>query len=294
MELRGIIPPVPTPFAADGALDLGALRDLVAALSPEVDGFLVLGSNGEAAYLAEGERWRVLEAARAVIPSSQPMLAGVGGEATTAVVERARVAADAGADFALVVAPHYYKASMTGAALERHFLAVADASPVPVLVYNIPQVTGLAHPPAWLARVGAHPNVAGLKDSSGDVMALTETLRLAPGGFRVLTGNAPTLLPALAVGAVGGVLAAANVMPRAYRRLLAAFLGGDSETALRLQRATNPLAYAVTRDFGVPGLKAAMRLQGLPAGHPRAPLLEPEPQEVARLTALLEEASGLA
>jgi 4-hydroxy-2-oxoglutarate aldolase len=293
LDLHGIVPPVPTPFTRAGDLDLGALQSLIAALAPDVDGFLILGSNGEAAYLSDRERRAVLEAAREAVPRDRPMLAGTGGEATAQVIERTREAADLGADAALVLAPHYYRSAMSSTVLDAHFRAVADASSVPVLVYNIPQVTGLSHPSAWTAALAAHENVVGLKDSSGDVMALTETLRLVPEGFQVMSGNAPTLLPALSVGARGGVLAAANVLPRAYRALVAAFRAGDLGRALRLQRDTNPLAYAVTRDFGVSGLKAAMRLQGLDAGFPRAPLQDLTSAESARLAAMLEAAADL-
>jgi dihydrodipicolinate synthase/N-acetylneuraminate lyase len=152
----------------------------------------------------------------------------------------------------------------------------------------MPQVTGITHGSDWLAKMAQHPNIAGLKDSSGDVMTLTETCRLAPQTFNVLTGNAPTLLSALTVGADGGILAAANVIPELLSELVERFEKQDTKGALELQRRINPLAYAVTRDYGVSGLKAAARLRGYSAGYPRAPLLEVSDKTLKHLESLLE------
>jgi 4-hydroxy-2-oxoglutarate aldolase len=286
---KGIIPPVPTPFKLNGDLDTDSLQKLIAQLEPHVDGFLILGSNGEVPYLEEVERLRVLEAAREAIPNSKPMIVGTGAESTRMTIERARVAASVGGHAALVIAPFYNKGSMTPSVLETHFKAVADASSIPVYVYNIPQVTGIAHSPVWMGKIAAHPNVQGIKDSSGDVMNLTEILRLTPASFNTLTGNAPTLLPALSVGAQGAILAAANVIPKAFGALLKAFNASDLITALEIQRRSNPMSYAVTRDFGVSGLKAVMRMLDLKAGYPRAPLLDVDADTTKKLEALLLE-----
>ena len=289
----GIIPPVVTPFTKSGELDLDALQATIQWLGPQVDGFLILGSNGEVPYLTEAERTKVLEAAREVIPQSKSFIAGTGGEATAQVIERCNVAARIGADAVLVIAPFYNRGSMTPSVLETHFRAVADACTVPVYIYNIPQVSGIAHSPAWMASVAQHPNIVGLKDSSGDIMALTETARVVSPDFNVLTGNAPTLLPALSIGAQGAILAAANVIPGIFGKLRTAFLSGDHETALDLQRRSNALSYAVTRDFGVPGLKAAMRLRGIRGGYPRAPLLDVDAATTAKLEGMLDAIADL-
>ena len=290
---KGIIPPVVTPFTASGDLDLKALQDTMNWLEPQVDGFLILGSNGEVPYLSESERGQVLEAAREAVPRGKPFIAGTGGESTAQVIERCRVAAEIGADAVLVIAPFYNRGSMTPNVLETHFKAVADASSLPVYIYNIPQVSGIAHSPAWFAGISQHPNIRGLKDSSGDIMTLTEIARVVSSGFNVLTGNAPTLLPALSVGAEGAILAAANVIPSIFGKLRNAFLNGDLETALKLQRASNALSYAVTRDFGVPGLKAAMRIRGVSGGFPRAPLLDVNAGTMKTLEGMLGEIKAL-
>ena len=274
VTLQGIIPPVPTPFTQTGDVDTAALKRLLERLEPNVDGFLLLGSNGEAAFLTEAERRQVIKAARAVVPETKPLLVGTGGEATRLVTARNQEAFALGADAVLVLPPHYYPAAMTEPVLQTHYETLADESPLPVLLYNIPAVTALALSPALIAGLAQHENIAGLKDSSGNVAALTETMRRVPKGFQVMTGNAPTLLAALALGARGGILAVANVAARPCRQLYDAFCQGDLETARTLQFSLNPLAQAVTTRFGVPGLKAALKLQGLDAGYPRAPLLE--------------------
>lgn len=272
LSLQGIIPPVPTPFTRQGDLDTEALKALLKRLEPDVDGFLILGSNGEAAFLSEAERRQVFEAAREAIPAHKPMLVGTGGEATRLVTARNREAFEIGADAALVLPPHYFVGAMTEAVLRTHYETLADASPLPLMLYNFPAVTTLALSPGLTAELARHERIVGMKDSSGNVAALTEMLRRVPEGFQVMTGSASTFLAALSLGVQGGILAVANVAARPYRRLFDAFGAGDLRTARALQLNLNPLAQAVTTRFGVPGLKAAMRLQGLSAGYPRAPL----------------------
>ena len=287
MTLRGIIPPLPTPFDSEGAFDTKVQKQLIETLEPFVNGFLILGSNGEAAFLNETERKEVLERARAIIPKTTPMLAGTGGEATKTVIERNQAAAEVGADFVLVVAPFYFQRQMSEAVLETHYRTVADESPLPVLLYNIPQATTLSLSPGLVARLAEHPNIVGIKDSSGNVGALTEIMRQVPEDFTVLTGNAPTLLPALSLGAKGGILAVANVAPQAYKRIVDCFEAGEVAEARALQLRLNPLALAVTSRYGVPGLKAALRLQGH-ISYPRAPLQDVSKEVEKGLEGLLE------
>ena len=274
LTLQGIIPPVPTPFTKQGDVDTGALQELLRRLEPDVDGFLILGSNGEAAFLSEAERRQVFEAAREAIPANKPMLVGTGGEATRLVAARNQEAFEIGADAALVLPPHYYVGAMTEGVLKAHYQTLAEQSPLPVMLYNFPAVTTLAFSPGLIAELAQHGNIVGMKDSSGNVAALTEILRQVPEDFQVMTGSASTFLAALSLGVQGGILAVANVAARPYRRLYDAFNAGDLQTARALQLSLNPLAQAVTTRFGVPGLKAALRLQGIDAGYPRAPLQE--------------------
>lgn len=291
--MTGILPPLPTPFRPDGALDLDALAGLIGGLEPHVDGFLVLGSNGEAVHLDDDERREVVRAARAAAGDDTPLLVGTGAAATRTAERYAREAAEDGADAVLVLPPSYFRGLMTEAALEAHFRRVADASPVPVWLYDMPAATGLPLAPALVGRLARHPNIRGLKDSSGNVGALAEVLRIAPSGFTVMTGNAPTLLPALALGAHGGILAVANVAAPGFRRIYERARAGDLAEARALQLELLPLARAVTTQYGVPGLKAAMTLLGLPAGEPRAPLLPATDAAKEEIRGLLERMPGL-
>lgn len=284
--MDGIIPPLPTPFREDGGLDLGLLAAHVARLSGNgLAGLLALGSNGEAVHLDEDEAERVVRTVRDASPGTF-LLAGSGRLSTRATVEATRRAAGAGADAVLVFAPFFFKGAMTADALAAHFEAVADASPVPVLFYNVPANTGLDVAASTVARIAAHPNVAGVKDSSGDVGQLAELVRLSPAGrpFAVFSGNYGAALPGYAVGAAGAILAAANVAPAECVAMREAFLAGRLEEARALHLRLLPMARAVTSRFGVAGLKAALALLGRPVGVPRRPLLalEGAPREEVR------------
>ncbi len=287
--MTGIIPPLPTPFNKSGELDLVALKELIAALLPDVDGFLLLGSNGEAVFLDEEERKTVLEAARAVIPADKIMLVGTGGESTRLVQDRNELAVQIGADYALVLPPHYYQGQMNHTALLRHYQTLAEQSALALLLYNMPAATTLSLSPELVAKLAKHDNIAGLKDSSGNIGNLTEIMRLKASDFTVMTGNAPTLLPALSLGISGGILAVANVAPKIYKNIIEHFQRGEIEQARSSLLKFNPLALAVTKQHGVPGLKAVLRLQGLPGGYPRAPLQDLAPEQKQDLQNLLTD-----
>ncbi len=269
-----MIPPLVTPFLPDGRLDLAAFEANLEALAVEdLAGYLVLGSNGEAGSLEEDEKLALVGIARARA-GSRTVLVGTGLESTRATVALTRKAADRGADAVLVLTPCYYKARMTVEALQRHFEAVADASPVPVLLYSVPAFTGLPWPPGLAAALAPHPGIAGMKESSGDLGLLGR--------------------PALCLGAAGGVLAVANCAPRPAAAIYRAFKAGDHARARRLQEALTPLAVAVTSTHGVAGLKAAMDLAGLRGGHVRAPLLPASPALHDELRPLLDRANAAA
>lgn len=273
--LRGVLPPLCTPFDERGGLDLCAFEsNLDRYAAEDLGGYLVLGSNGEAAALDLEEKLSLVRAARARAGRGF-LLAGTGLESTRATVDLTRRVADLGADAVLVLTPHYYKAAMTAEALRRHFETVADASPVPVLLYSVPVFTGLAIPVSVARDLSAHPRVAGMKDSGGDLGHMGRILAAVPPTFAVACGSAPVLYPALCLGAVAGILAVACCAPRPVAALFRAFEAGDHARARRLQAAITPLATAVTSTYGVAGLKLAMDLAGLRGGPPRAPLLAP-------------------
>jgi 4-hydroxy-2-oxoglutarate aldolase len=292
VSLRGIIPPLVTPFRADGSLDLPAFESVVEALAAhDLAGFLVLGSNGEAASLDDDEKAALVVAARRRLPG-RFLLAGTGLESTRATIELTRKVADLGADAVLVLTPHYYKARMTSDALRLHFEAVADASPVPVYLYSVPAFTGLPWPPGLAAALSPHPRIAGMKESSGDLGLLGRIVSSVPGRFEVACGNALVFYPALCAGAAGGVLAVANCVPRAAVALYRAFAAGDHARARRLQEAILPLAASVATSHGVAGLKRAMDAAGLRGGEVRAPLLAAPPSALEELRPLVERAEA--
>lgn len=270
--LSGIIPPIPTPFNQDEALALPLQQRLIGRLAPSADGFLILGSNGEAVYLSEAERREVLESAREVIPQNKVMIAGTGGEATRTVIARCQEAAAIGADYVLVVPPFYFKGQMTEGVLDTQYRKVADASPVPVLLYNVPAATTIALSANLIASLADHPNIAGIKDSSGNIAVMTDYTGRVPDRFTILTGSAPTFLAALSVGAKGGILAVANLIPEVYRQIFDHLSSGRVAEARALQLMHNPLAAAVSSQYGVAGLKAALALQGHDMGGVRSPL----------------------
>lgn len=274
--MDGIFPPLPTPFREDGGLELGLLAALVEGLNGTgLAGYLALGSNGESVHVSEEEAELVVRTVREAAAPGMTLLAGTGRLSTHATIEATKRAAGAGADAVLVVTPFFFKGSMSPDALAAHFEAVAGASPVPVLLYNVPANTGVNASPSTVARIAAHPNVRGVKDSAGDVGQLAELVRLAPSGrpFSVFSGNYGAALPGYAVGAAGAILAAANVAPRECVAIREAFLAGRLEEARSLHLRLLPMARTVTSQFGVPGLKAALEMLGRPVGEPRRPLL---------------------
>jgi len=272
-RVRAVFPPLVTPFRADGALDLGAFEANLDLYTPhDLGGVLVLGSNGEAGSLDEGEKLALVGIARAHT-QGRLLLVGTGLESTRGTIALTRKVADLGADAALVLTPHYYKARMTSEALARHFEAVADASPVPILLYSVPAFTGIVWPAGLAEALSAHPRIVGIKESSGDVGLLARLRAGTPPSFAVVSGSAPTFYPALCVGASAGILAVACCAPGVVAALYRAHEAGDHGRAGDLQRALMPLAVAVTAGHGVAGLKAAMDAAGFHGGHVRAPLL---------------------
>lgn len=290
ISLKGVFPPIPTPFDAAGEVAGQALAENLARWNRyDLAGYVVLGSNGEGVLLDEGEKLRLLEAARQAIPADKLMIAGTGCESTRATIALTRRAAEAGADVALVVTPNYYKGKMTPEALVGHFYAVADASPIPLLLYNVPSNTGVDMDAATIARAAEHPNIVGIKDTGGNITKMADTVRLVGPEFQVLAGSAGFFLAGLAVGAVGGVLALANIAPQPAIDLYRLFKAGRWDEAAGLQRRMIPVNAAVTTRFGIAGLKAALDMLGYYGGPVRPPLLAITDAERQTLRAILTE-----
>jgi 4-hydroxy-2-oxoglutarate aldolase len=273
MNLAGVFAPLPTPFDDRDQLDVGRLRAAFPRwLASPLSGFVVLGSNGEAGLMDDAECDRVVEEARAMVPATRLLIAGTGRESTGAAVAAARRAAALGADAVLVRTPSFFKPDMTNDALVRHYSAVAEASPVPVLLYNFAAMTGVNLQPAAVARLAGHPNVIGMKESGGDISQIADLVAMTPTTFSVLAGSASTFYPALCAGVTGGILALAGVLPRACVRLFELARDKRYDEARALQRRILPMARLISTAHGVPGLKAAMKLTGCDVGEPRPPL----------------------
>lgn len=276
MQLRGVMGPVISTFQSGTEnLDVAAFTSNINAhMAAGLHGVIVCGSTGEAALLSEDERRILLEAARGATPQDRALIMGTGAESTRQTIKRCVDAKAGGADAVLVVAPHYYSSAMSLDALRMHYRAVADASPVPVLLYNIPKYMHFALPAELVAELARHPNVIGIKDSSGNMDMLKGFLAAQSGSFTVLTGNAGTFVPALAAGARGGILAAALFAPALALQMYDAHLAGNHAAATELQETMKPLGSVIVGELGVPGVKTACDVAGLKGGPPRRPLIE--------------------
>ncbi|MBN1937170.1 MAG: dihydrodipicolinate synthase family protein [Anaerolineae bacterium] len=294
VDLRGVFPPIPTPFDAAGQVDHGALAENLARWNAHaLSGYAILGSNGEAAYLDETEKIEVLKTARQAIPANKLLIAGTGCESTRATIALTKQAADIGADVALAITPHFFGAQMTPDSLVAHYNAVADASSLPVLLYNVPKFTHVDMDAATVARAAAHPNIIGIKDSSGNINKLADIVRLTGDDFQVLAGSAGFFFAALTLGAVGGVLALANVAPQQAIDILTLVQSGRWAEAAELQRRMLPVDAAITARFGVAGLKAALDMLGFVGGAVRLPLLDLNQADRDRLREVLVQGGFL-
>lgn len=291
ISLQGILPPIPTPFKFDESIDFGQLKSNFGTWNTwPLAGFVVGGSTGEFVSLSVEERVELIRAARQAIPSGKLLIAGAGQESTRETVALAGPMAAAGADALIVVTPSYYGPSLDSAALLAHYRSVAEASPVPVVLYSVPLYTHLDLPVDVVRELSAHPNVIGIKESGGSLAKITRLVHETPDDFQVLVGSAGLLLGALAVGAVGCVPSLGNVAGHRIHELMTAFREGDLTLAKRIQAELVEPNEIVTSRFGVAGLKAALDLVGLYGGPPRSPLQALGKEERAVLKAVLTRA----
>jgi 4-hydroxy-2-oxoglutarate aldolase len=292
-SLEGVFVPVPTPFRGDDVAPDRLAGNLARWNATDLAGYVVLGSTGEFPMLGEAERDRVLVAARDAIPRTKTFIAGTGTNSTLHTIRQTRRAAEIGADAALVITPHYFTRAFEPAAQVRHYLAVADASPIPVMLYNFPLNTGINLEPDTVARIAGHPNVCGIKDSSGLIPQCAQIIDQTPKSFHVLVGSAAALLPALAIGASGGILALAAISAREWCEVYAGARGGrwaeSREVAARLM----PTDRGIGGRYGIGGLKAALDLQGFFGGPCRPPLPTPDGDAIEDIKELLATAGLL-
>ena len=277
--LAGLYTPMVTPFRHDSVDDAAIRRNVERYMQTRLTGLVVLGSNGEAVMLDDSEAERVFVAARSTMPSSRPLIAGTGAESTRATIAACARAARAGADAVLVRTPSFFKNMMTSDVFVRHYVAVAEASPVPVLLYNVTMYTGVTLPPDAVGLLAEHPNIVGMKESGSDASLLADYLARSSPEFFVLAGSGVTYFSGLVAGAEGAVIALAGVVPDLCADILAHVRAGRILEARAIQRRLTPLARTIGGLHGVPALKAALDLMGFDGGLPRAPL-GPAPRAV--------------
>ena len=296
MKVTGVFAPIATNFDASGDLDLAAYAENARKLgASRLAGLVVLGTNGEFVALTGEEKLSLVRETRAVLPAGKTLIVGVGHESTRATVAFTRAAAGEGADVALLLNPTYHKRDLSPEALEKFFLDVAEASPVPVMIYNMPVNSGINIPSALTIKLSAHPNIVGIKDSGANIVQIAEILAGTDGEFSVFAGSGSYLYATSMLGGVGGTLAVANVAPDFCADLHANCASGEAEKiakARQMQMDLLPLNAAVTTRFGIGGLKAALDCVGLRGGGPRLPILPAKEQDRREIASILAELKG--
>lgn len=290
-EIKGVYPPIITPFDAQENIDFNALEKNIKKWNQtNLAGYVIFGSNGEYAFLTEQEKLEIVKACVENVGEGKKIIVGSGCESTKDTIELTNKCAKIGADYALLVNPNFYKAAMTKKVLKAHFTAVADASDIPVLLYNVPKNTNINLDPDLVADLAQHPNIVGIKDSSANITQLAQIISMTPADFNVLVGTAGVLYPGLAFGAKGGVMALATCCPDKCIEIYDLYHAGKLDEAKKLQLKMIPVNNAVTGAFGIPGLKYVMDTLGYLGGPTRRPLLPLTNEEKIKLNEIMKTA----
>jgi 4-hydroxy-2-oxoglutarate aldolase len=288
MDMSGIFAPLTTPFSPDGSVSLADLKQNIHRYNEtDLAGYVVLGSTGESVMLSRAEMDTIFVAAIQAVAKNKKLIAGTGAESTAETVDRTKRAAELGYAAALVKTPHYYKSMYKPDVLIAHYRRVADESPIPVMLYSVPQFTGIALEAPEVATLAEHPNIIGIKDSSGDVQRLAEMIAAVPPSFQILVGSAATIYPALTLGARGCILALACALPEKCVALFELVRKGHHEKAREFQSVLARASKSIGSDLGIAGIKYVMDQRGYRGGNPRLPLRPLHHEEKKRLTDLL-------
>jgi len=298
MDFSGVFAALTTPFAADDSVAIAHLKQNIQRYNGTgLAGYAVQGSTGESVLLSRAEWDSVLVAAKEAASPQKKLIAGTGVESTAETISRTKRAAELGYDAALVKTPYYYKPVYKPDVFIAHYRRVADASPIPVLMYSVPQFTGISLEAPEVAVLAEHPNIVGIKESSGHVQRVGEMIAATPASFQVLTGGAGVLLPSLTVGAKGAILALASALPEKCAELYELTRRGQMETARELQKTLVRASKLIVSEFGIAGVKFVMDQRGYYGGPPRLPLLplaDAAKKRVLDLLAALEPAAATA
>ena len=288
--LSGIFPALTTPFEKGELSPAGLKSNIEKYNQYALSGYVVLGSTGEGILMNDMEGLKAIELVRSTASPGKIVIAGTGTDSTRPTIEFTNKAADAGAQFALVVTPFYYKAQMTAQALEAYYLEVAEKSKIPVVLYSVPKFTGLDLPLQSIVSLSRHPNIVGLKDSSGNVSSLGEILKSCPRDFNVLQGSGSVLYASLALGARAGILALADMAPGESVEIYKLAKAGDWEKAREIQLRVLTVNQKIVGNHGVPGIKCALDLLGYFGGDPRPPLRPVTPEVKDSIRQILKDA----
>jgi 4-hydroxy-2-oxoglutarate aldolase len=296
MVINGIFPALTTPFATDGTVSLSGVRQNIARYNQTaIAGYVVLGSTGESVMLTREESDSILVAAREAGTPEKLLIAGTGAESTAETIAKTKRAAALGYQVALVKTPYYYKPAYRAETFIHHYRAVADASPIPILLYSVPIFTGITLETPEIVELSQHPNILGIKDSSGVLQRVAEVVATAPNTFHVLTGGAAVIYPALCVGARGAILALGCALPEKCAELYHLVQSGQHDRAKALQFQLAQASKRILSEGSIAGLKYAMDLRGFQGGLPRLPLLplkEDKKQSIAALMSQLHPAAA--
>ncbi len=274
MNLQGVFAPLTTPFAPDGSLAPERLRENIARYNETpLAGYAMNGSTSESVLLLWSEVYRVWETAKKYAAPGKILIAGTGAESTAETIEHTARAAALGFDAALVRTPSFYKPAINDEMLAEHYLRVADAARIPVLIYSVPVFTHVTVEASLIARVATHANIAGMKDSSGNVEGVAKIIAAAPKTFRTLVGSASTFYDSLERGACGAILAVANALPEMCCAIWQAYQNRDAGRARSLQQKLTLAGKLFGPQYGIAGLKYALDRRGYNGGPPRPPLL---------------------
>jgi 4-hydroxy-2-oxoglutarate aldolase len=286
----GVFAALTTPYAHDGSVSLPDLKQNVHRYNEtDLAGYVALGSTGESVLLTRAEMDGILGAVRESAAKGKMLLAGTGAESTAETIERTKRAAEFGYDAALVKTPHYYKPAYKPEVLVAHYRRVADESPIPVVLYSIPQFTGISLSVAEVAALAEHPNIIGIKDSSGNVQGVAEIVAATPPAFQVLVGSAASVYPSLAIGARGAILALACALPEKCVVLFELFRQGEHEKARELQSILLRASKLIVSELGIAGVKFVMDQRGYRGGIPRLPLQPLSDERKAQISSLLAD-----
>jgi len=292
-EIKGVLPPMITPFKEDGSVDYELfVANIKRWNDTGMAGYLVLGSNSETPYLTEEEK---LELVRLTAENAAPgklIMAGTGLESTAATIELTNKAADMGAQCALLLTPNYYGGAMGDEAQIAYFTEVADNVKIPILIYNVTKFTHINISPKAVSVLSKHPNIIGMKDSSGNISQLVSFMDagLDP-EFNLMVGTASAWYPALAIGVKASIMALANCCPVECVEVQTLFDAGKYQESLDLYKRMWPVNDAVTAKFGVAGLKYACNQLGYGGGHCRKPMLDATAAKTEQLDAILKRAA---